>query len=76
MQEYKSKEKKMSELQAKVDAYDKNIDETLAVRIKDVTERMLDEYNEKLAVIEGEKAEALRRSAEQVGECCFPSRPI
>ncbi len=56
----------MSELQAKVDAYDKNIDETLAVRIKDVTERMLDEYNEKLAVIEGEKAEALRRSAEQV----------
>ncbi len=34
IQDYKSKEKRMTELQAKVDAYDKNIDETLNVKIK------------------------------------------
>lgn len=42
-QEYKAKEKKMVELQAKVDAYDKNIDQTLNERIKDVTERVREE---------------------------------
>ena len=34
IQDYKAKEKKMLELQAKVEAYDKNIDETLNVKIK------------------------------------------
>ena len=41
IQEYKAKEKKMNELQAKVDAYDKNIDETLNEKIKDVTDRVI-----------------------------------
>ena len=31
-----------------VDAYDKNIDETLNEKIRDVSDRMLEEYNEKL----------------------------
>ena len=68
IQEYKVKEKKLNELQAKVsqksvsrereldhgrnalqvDAYDKNIDETLNEKIRDVSDRMLEEYNEKL----------------------------
>ena len=50
------KEKKMKELQTKVESYDRNIDETLNVRIQDVTDRMLEEYNEKLRIIEEAKA--------------------
>ena len=45
----------MKELQTKVDSYDRNIDETLNVRIKDVTDRMLEEYNEKLKIIQDGK---------------------
>ncbi len=61
----------MQELQAKVDAYDKNIDETLNQRIKDVTENMLDEYNDKLAIIEEEKIQLQKRSADQVSNNVF-----
>ena len=46
----------MKELQTKVESYDRNIDETLNVRIQDVTDRMLEEYNEKLRIIEEAKA--------------------
>ena len=82
IQEYKVKEKKLNELQAKVsqksvsrereldhgrnalqvDAYDKNIDETLNEKIRDVSDRMLEEYNEKLANMEDEKAAVTRKS--------------
>lgn len=54
----------MTELQAKVDAYDKNIDLTLNEKIKDVSERMLEEYNEKLKVIDEVKEEAMRKNVE------------
>ncbi len=64
IQDLKGKERRMHELQAKVDAYDKNIDETLNERIKDVTEQMLDEYNEKLAAMEEARQEDRRRAEE------------
>lgn len=52
----------MKELQTKVDSYDRNIDETLNVRIKDVTDQMLEEYNEKLRIIEEAKEAAGRKN--------------
>ena len=55
--EARSKEKKLQELQTKVEAYDKNIDATLQERIQGVTERMLAEYNEKLAAVEDSREE-------------------
>jgi len=64
IQEHKSKEKKLNELKAKVEAYDKNIDETLQEKIKDVTSGMLEEYNEKVANIEEEKEALKKRAAE------------
>eukprot|EP00095_Tigriopus_kingsejongensis_P008178 snap_masked-scaffold405_size181423-processed-gene-0.9 protein:Tk08178 transcript:snap_masked-scaffold405_size181423-processed-gene-0.9-mRNA-1 annotation:"protein casp-like" len=60
IQEYKAKEKKLNELQAKVDAYDRNIDQTLEVRIAEVSERILEEYNEKLRLIEEDKGVSLQ----------------
>ena len=57
--EARSKEKKLQELQTKVEAYDKNIDATLQERIQGVTERMLAEYNEKLATVEDSREEIL-----------------
>ena len=40
-----------------MEAYDKNIDATLQERIQGVTERMLAEYNEKLAAVEDSRQE-------------------
>ena len=64
IQAYKAKEKKLAELQTKVDAYDRNIDETLNSRIKDASERMMEEYNEKLRLLEEDKTVYERRNAE------------
>lgn len=64
IQEYKVKEKKLNELQAKVEAYDRNIDGTLQERIKDVSERMLEEYNGKLRRVEEDKAILAARNEE------------
>ena len=52
----------MKELQTKVESYDRNIDETLNVRIQDVTDQMLEEYNEKLRVIEEAKEAGDRKN--------------
>ncbi len=62
--ETRGKDKKLQELQTKVEAYDRNIDATLAEKIKGVTERMLGEYNDKLAAVEESKAESERKAAE------------
>ncbi len=62
MKAAKVKEKRLAELQAKVDAYDKNIDLTLNERIKDVETNMLEEFNAKLAAIEQQKVEQTRRA--------------
>ncbi|TRY77201.1 hypothetical protein TCAL_00088 [Tigriopus californicus] len=64
IQDYKVKEKKLTELQAKVEAYDRNIDQTLQERIKDVSERMLEEYNGKLRRVEEDKAILAARNEE------------
>jgi homeobox protein cut-like len=64
IQEHKAKEKKLNELKAKVEAYDKNIDETLQEKIKDVTASMLEEYNEKVAAVQEEKETLKKRTAE------------
>lgn len=49
IQEYKVKEKKMHELQTKVDMYDKNIDSILQERVNEATAKIEEQFREKVS---------------------------
>ena len=66
--ELKVKEKKMVELQNMVNQYDKNIDETLNQRLGAAVEKVQVDFDEKLKVIDEEKADLVKKAQDAEAE--------